>query len=174
MHQLKTRGRYVKNIKIPFLKRRWGFLLIKTARIIEKIDDSAYLYLESTYYEIDGLSKLHLIKQDVINSKNIVKLWQKKSFFENKKPNVKLVQQIGKKIKADAVLMLYFDVRSKVGAGVDSHAVGKIVLYLIDVKTGKLFSVKNSKALYISSGYFMGELNSYLTKVINDYVDYKY
>ena len=164
----------MKNIKIPFLKRRWGFLLIKTARIIEKIDDSAYLYLESTYYEIDGLSKLHLINQDVINSKNIVKLWQKKSFFENKKPNVKLVQQIGKKIKADAVLMLYFDVRSGVGAGVHSHAVGKIVLYLIDVKTGKLFSVKNSKALHISAGYFLGELNSYLTKVINDYVDYKY
>ena len=117
---------------------------------------------------------MHLIKQDVINSKNIVKLWQKKSFFENKKPNVKLVQQIGKKIKADAVLMLYFDVRSGVGAGVHSHAVGKIVLYLIDVKTGKLFSVKNSKALHISAGYFLGELNSYLTKVINDYVDYKY
>ena len=140
------------------------------SRVIKKIDQSHYLNLSKSYYKTAGISYWRKIKPDIIDSNSIDKLWQKKSFFQSKKPNVKLVQQLGEKLEVDAVLMLDFNVEEVAMESI----VRKIVIFLIDVKTGELFSVENMQPISLYMGYFMDELDSYLTEVINDYVDYKY
>ena len=81
-----------------------------------------------------------------------------------------LVRQIGKTLNVDAVLMLYFDVKTEQAIDIN---VKKIIIYLIDIKTGKLFSERNRTAINLYQGNFNNALDSLLSKVVNRYLKQK-
>ena len=82
-------------------------------------------------------------------------------------PNVKLARQIGRELNVDAVLMLYMDV------GVVLHgndSVKKMIIYVIDVQTGKYTSVKNRAQISLYHGYFNDELDRFMKKLVKSYL----
>jgi hypothetical protein len=110
------------------------------------------------------------IDDSIINSSAADDLWLKKPSSHINKPNVSRVRQIGKTLNVDAVLMLYFDVKTEQAIEIN---VKKIIIYLIDIKTGKLFSEINRTAISIYHGNFNDALDSLLSKVVNRYLKQK-
>ena len=139
------------------------------SRIINDIKNRDTLTLNSSFYEIDTIPEVEKIDDSVINSSAIDDLWLKKPSSQKNEPNVKLVRQIGKTLNADAVLMLYFDVKTET---IDIN-VKKIIIYLIDIKTGKLFSERSRTTISLYQGNFNDALDSFISKLVNDYLKQK-
>jgi TolA-binding protein len=138
-------------------------------RIIDDIKNRDTLTLNSSFYQIDTIPGVKKIDDSVINSSTVDDLWLKKSSIQKGKPNKNLVRQIGKTLHVDAVLMLYFEVTTE-QADIN---VKKIIIYLIDIKTGKLFSERNRTTISLYHGHFNDALDSLLSKVINRYLKQK-
>lgn len=67
----------------------------------------------------------------------------------------------------DGVLMLYFDVKTEQAIDIN---VKKIIIYLIDIKTGKLFSERSRTTISLYQGNFNDALDSLLSKLIQSYL----
>jgi hypothetical protein len=139
-------------------------------RIIKDIKNRDTLTLNSSFYQIDIIRGVKKIDDSIINSSAADDLWLKKPSSHINKPNVSRVRQIGKTLNVDAVLMLYFDVKTEQAIEIN---VKKIIIYLIDIKTGKLFSEINRTAISIYHGNFNDALDSLLSKVVNRYLKQK-
>jgi hypothetical protein len=147
------------------------YLQYSLSKIIDAIKEFNTLNLKSSFYKLDTLPQVKTIDSSVINSSTIDKLWVKKSFFHSYAPNIDLIRQIGRKLKVDAALMLHFDLKSS-SAGHKLNA-EKIIVYLIDVRTGKLFTAQNKMPITFWHGNyndFMDELNSFLLIVLDSYL----
>jgi adenylate cyclase len=139
-------------------------------RIIDDIKKRDTLTLKSSFYQIELVPGVKKIDDSVINSSTFDDLWLKKSSIQKGKPNMKLVRQIGSELNVDGVLMLYFDVKTEQAIDIN---VKKIIIYLIDIKTGKLFSERNRTAVNLYHGNFNDALDSLLSKVFNRYLKQK-
>ena len=91
----------------------------------------------------------------------------KKTPLQKNKPNVNLIRQIGDKLNVDGVLMVYFDVIIEQSVEI---TVKKIVIYLIDIKTGKLISERSRTKISLYHGNFNDALDSLLSKLIQSYL----
>ena len=141
-------------------------------RIIYGIEKFDKLNLDSSFYKISQKSlkktlPVKTIDKSVINSSTIDNLWLEGSSYRKDKPNVELVRQIGRELNVDAVLMLYMDVGT-VLHGNDS--VKKIIIYVIDVQTGKFSSAKNRRQISLYHGYYNDELDLLMSKVVKSYL----
>ena len=136
-------------------------------RIVDEIENIDEFNLKSAFYKISTKEGVETIDNRIINSGTIDDLWLKKSSFQKGTPNVSLVRQIGKKLNVDAVLTLNFDVQA---GGTGDIDVKKIIIYLIDIKTGGIFSVRNRRTISLYHGNFNDELYSLLSKVVNSYL----
>ena len=140
------------------------------SRIIYDIKTRDTLTLKSSIYQIDIISGVENIDDGVINLGNVDDLWLKKPSSQKNKPNVNLVRQVGGKLNVDGVLMLYFDVKTEQAIDIN---VKKIIIYLIDIKTGKLFSERSRTMISLYHGNFNDALDSFLSKVVNRYLKQK-
>jgi hypothetical protein len=134
--------------------------------LIDDIKRKDKLTLKLSFYKIGLTPGVKKIDDSVINSNTVDDLWLKKSSSQKNKPNVKLVCQIGSKLNVDGVLMLYFDVKK---LHVEIY-VKKIIIYLIDIKTGKLLSERNIMGFSLYQGNFNDELASLLSTIVNRYL----
>ena len=137
------------------------------SRIINDIKNRNTLTLNSSFYQIDSLPGVKKIDDSIINPGTIDDLWLKKPSSQKNMPNVNLVRQIGKTLKVDAILMVYFDVKTEQAIEIK---VKKIIIYLIDTKTGKLFSERSRTAISLYHGNFNNALDSILSKLVQSYL----
>ena len=141
-------------------------------RIVYGIEKFDILNLDSSFYKIGkkSLKKTLVVKtidKSVINSSTIDNLWLKGPSYRKDKPNIELVRRIGRKLNVDAVLMLYLDV------GVVLHGnddVKKLIIYVIDVQTGKYSSQRNKRQISLYHGYYNDELDLLVSKVVKSYL----
>ena len=141
-------------------------------RIIYDIEKFDSLNLDSSFYKVSKKSikkpiVVKTIDKSVIDSSTIDNLWLKGSSYRKDEPNVELVRQIGRELNADTVLMLYMDV-GVVLHGNDSAK--KIIIYLIDVHTGQIYSAKNRRQVSLYHGYYNDELDFLVSEVVKSYL----
>ena len=136
------------------------------SRISNDIKSRDTLTLNSSFYQVDIIPGVKKIDDRILNPGTIDDLWLKKTSSQKNKPDVNLVRQTGGKLNVDGVLMLYFDVKTE-QADIN---VKKIIIYLIDIETGKLFYERSRTTISLYHGNFNDALDSLLSKLIRNYL----
>jgi hypothetical protein len=113
-------------------------------------------------YEISGENT----EREITDANALKKIWKKKHFFANPEPDADIVCKIGKQLGVDAVLMGDLSV---VGTGSVHHRIDTIQLFLVDIRSKKVFSIRNSSDISIYMGDFNNSVDSLVRNILNRY-----
>ena len=130
-------------------------LLGRIADYIKKSDD---LDILASCYDLSasGFNNVKIIRN--IDEKDV---WIKKSFFDDTKPDIKKVRNIGNTLGADAIMVAAFNSTST--------GFKYLRLYLVDVTSGKLCAFNHMDGIRVYHGDFHGVISNILDNIFDDY-----
>ena len=131
-------------------------------KIATYVKESNDFRIATSYYDLEfsglyGIERPKNIKGDL--------LWRKDSFFEDIKPDIEQVRQVGRKLGVDVAILGVFD-----SAG---NNISNLRMYLIDIISGKQFVFKNVGKMDVYQGNFHANFSTTLSNLFNDYRELK-
>lgn len=131
----------------------WKWVVIESLK--ELLTDTELFEPIYSYYDLGIRIKTRkLTNKNMIVSNNINvinKIWFKKSFMADLEPRIDLVCEIGKQLQVDAVLIYHIEVHPA------DPPNGSISIFLINVKTGKMYHARDQVSCFDDDGYKMSK-----------------